>query len=163
MPDPQRPDEVRQQTLDRVLRVILTNLNQRRAVVKLQLNPPELGRLIVDLRLDKDNLELRIKADRADVRDLLRSQADTLVAALREHGISVKRFEVIADPAQTSSEGQQQPFEGRLTAGLPQHSGSSFGGGGFDQPADESAGDEDFSKERPSLEGITDRAVDIRV
>ncbi len=107
-------------TISDVLHVIRSNLDARESVIKMQLSPPELGRLRIDLRVIDDEMHIRIAAEKNEVRDWLQSGASTLSEALKEQGLQLKHYEVIwdqeqneafkSDPQSTQDEAAQQPF-----------------------------------------------------
>jgi flagellar hook-length control protein FliK len=60
----------------------------------IRLNPPELGRMRVDLRMTDDALRVRLHVSSEEARALVAGRFEDLAAALREHDIRVDRFEV---------------------------------------------------------------------
>lgn len=80
--------------VDNLVRVLRANLGKRQSVVKLQLSPPDLGRLRIDMRISGDRLRIDIEAQTQQVRQLLESSARVLHDALREQGVLIERFNV---------------------------------------------------------------------
>lgn len=84
-------------TFDDLVRSIRLNAGARRSSAQLRLDPPELGRVHVDVRVDGERLEIIVRTETATARDLVSHHASRLAAALQEHGLSVDRFEVLTD------------------------------------------------------------------
>ena len=87
--------EIRQQTLNDVQRVVLDNRGERHSRVRLQLSPPELGKLTIEMRMENNILRIRFEAERPEVGALLKNNSAALSNALAEQGITVERYEVV--------------------------------------------------------------------
>ena len=74
---------------------IRLNTGVRASSATIRLDPPELGRMRIDVRLVDDALQVRIEASTPQARQMLRARVSELAAALREHHIEVERFEVV--------------------------------------------------------------------
>ncbi|NOX59725.1 MAG: hypothetical protein GXP29_12840 [Planctomycetes bacterium] len=78
---------------------LVKNIRMNRGIksssATIRLNPPELGRLKIHAQMKDDALSVRVEAMSASTRSLISERSDELVAALRERGIDVERFEVI--------------------------------------------------------------------
>ncbi len=97
--------EIQQKTLNEVQRVLLANRSERHSRVRLQLSPPELGKLIIEMRMENDTLRIRFEAERPEVGALLKNNSTALSNALAEQGISVERYEVVlSEPANESDD-----------------------------------------------------------
>ncbi len=113
-PDPAPlSDTARTRTMGDVLRVLRANLQQGHSVVRLQLQPPELGKLTIDLQLEHDRLRVRIQADHASVRDLLAGRSTLLSDSLASQGITIERYEVVDAGALDPRPFGQPPPEAR--------------------------------------------------
>jgi flagellar hook-length control protein FliK len=64
---------------------------------RLQLHPPELGRMKVELRLSGDTLQIDVLTRTSEARELLYERVAELKAALEQHGLRVERFAVDID------------------------------------------------------------------
>lgn len=108
--------EIRQKTLNDVQRVVLANRNERHSLVRMQLSPPELGKLTIEMRMENNTLRIRFEADRPEVGELLKNNSAALSNALAEQGISVERYEVVLRDAASESEdfGQHLDAHGGL-------------------------------------------------
>jgi flagellar hook-length control protein FliK len=95
-----------------------------RTELRLQLNPPELGRLRLEVEMREGTLEVRIRVEDAQVREVIRSEMQSLDRALKDMDVDVSRFDV-SDYRQGSDRGGWGSREG-----LP--GGSGFGGEGLE-------------------------------
>ncbi len=105
---------------DRLVRSIRLQTGARRSSARLQLEPPELGRLHVNLRMEGERLRIEVRTETAAARDLVSGRASQLTAALARHGIHVESFEVTTDffdeqphaPSDDDGSGSQTNAEG---------------------------------------------------
>lgn len=97
-------------TFDRLVRTIRLQGGFKQSSARMQLDPPELGRLDVEVMLTANRLRIGVRTATAEARELLRDRVAELRAALEQHGIRIERFEV--------SVGDESSLAG-------------FGGGGF--------------------------------
>ncbi len=104
----------------------------------MQLEPPELGQLRVQVRVQQHAMTLQVDAESSSVARLITSRMAELREALASHGIRVERADVVVkSPA--SSESSPQGKEG----GHPPHGGQNGGAASQDasgQLADGRAG-----------------------
>lgn len=89
-----KTDEVSRSPFDELVRSIRLQTGARRSSVRMQLDPPELGRLYVHIRVEGEQLRIDVRTETAAARELLSGRAEQLTAALEQHGIHVERFEV---------------------------------------------------------------------
>jgi flagellar hook-length control protein FliK len=89
--------DARKTAFDQLVRSIRLQLGSRHSSARLQLEPPELGRLHVLVRVDGERLRVDVRTETAAARDLVSTRAVQLTAALERQGISVERFEVTAE------------------------------------------------------------------
>lgn len=57
--------------------------------IELRLDPPELGRVEIELSFEKDGAKVVLRAERADALDLMRRHADALARHLEEAGVDL--------------------------------------------------------------------------
>lgn len=76
-------------------RALASDRANGRQQVTLQLDPPELGRLRLDVSMRHDAMSLRVGADSPAVARLIQSRMDKLEDALATHGIRIERSEII--------------------------------------------------------------------
>jgi flagellar hook-length control protein FliK len=102
-----------QENIDRVVRVLRAHVGDRESQVRLQLDPPELGRVRIDIRIRNDALFLNVETETVAGRDLLNSRMSQLREALQQHGIVVERTNVTmrdaVHEAPQAREHQQSP------------------------------------------------------
>ena len=116
--------------LNRVLQVIRSNLGQRQSQMTVQLEPPELGRVRLEVKLVDSDLRLLVTTQTAEARQLFLDRMDTLRSNLEQGGINLSRFEVVTK-GQESSNGQ--PWSQNQDSTGQQ----AFGGGGYHQPREQ--------------------------
>jgi hypothetical protein len=75
--------------------------------VTLQLDPPELGQLRLDIRMHQQEMTLRVAADNASVARLINSRMSDLRDALALHGIRIDRSDVVVRSHSTDSANAQ--------------------------------------------------------
>jgi len=98
---------------EEMIRSMRLRTGEHRSSAKIHLQPPRLGRVMVDLQLTGQSLRLSVRTETAEARTLIGERADRLRAALEQHGIHVERFDVTGDstkakePAVTAGEGQR--------------------------------------------------------
>lgn len=66
----------------------------RQSSARLQLNPPELGRMDVEVNVVGDRARITVKTQTDAARSLVQERASELIAALEKQGIFVERMEV---------------------------------------------------------------------
>lgn len=81
-------------TFDQLVRSIRLSADGQHSSARLQLNPPQLGRMDVDIRVDSQRMTISVRTETDAARLLVQERMPELVAALEEHGISVERVEV---------------------------------------------------------------------
>jgi flagellar hook-length control protein FliK len=94
-----RAGETGRSKFDELVRSIRLHATPRHSSARMQLQPPELGRISVDLRVEGDQVRITVRAETGDARTLLAERADQLKAALEQHGITVQKFEVSLETA----------------------------------------------------------------
>lgn len=98
-----KPGEALRSTYDDLVRSIRLRLGARQSSARIHLHPPELGRVRVDVRLEGEEVRIDVRTENNAARELLAERADRLAAALEEHGIRVRHFEVRADSAEADA------------------------------------------------------------
>ncbi len=122
---------------DELARVIHTSIGSKRSNMTLRLDPPELGRLRVDVRMADEAMTVRFEADTPAGQEAIRGRLTELRDALERHGIHINQMEVeLRPPAPTRHDlqGNASPHRGDANAGQgfaqppPQDGGSSSHG-----------------------------------
>ncbi|MFQ5589951.1 MAG: flagellar hook-length control protein FliK [Phycisphaerae bacterium] len=90
-------DVTRTSRFDQLVRSIRLRASGGQSSAQLRLEPPELGRIHVDVRMHNAQLRVRVRTETAKARELLSGRAAELRAALANHGIHIERFDIAAD------------------------------------------------------------------
>ncbi len=85
---------------DRLVRSIRTQVGPRVSTARLQLMPPELGRVRIDVRVVQQRMELSIQAQTPQARDVLASRLTELRSALADQGLTLDRCEIALPPTE---------------------------------------------------------------
>ncbi len=94
--------------MGRIVNVIRSNVGARHSVLTVQLEPPELGRITLDIRLDNDQVRLSITTETQEARQLLSDRFESLRSSLESQGINVSRFDVQTREFNQGQDAQQQ-------------------------------------------------------
>ena len=93
-------------------------------VLRLELQPADLGTITIRMSLRQDGLDIRVEANRSDTASMLQRDQDSLAKLLTSAGYRIDGLAVVA--AQTDgaavADGRSQAF---LPSSTPQHGGSS--------------------------------------
>lgn len=114
-------------------RVLSASVRGGRHQVTLQLEPPELGQLRLEVRMHQQAMTLRVDAETQAVARLIESRLPELHDLLATHGIKVEKSSIVVRPPASAETGFQQQGSGDGS----QHSPSSMGhhspaGAGYD-------------------------------
>jgi flagellar hook-length control protein FliK len=154
--------QVEQKTLNDVQRVLMTNRGERHSRVRLQLRPPELGQLTIEMRMENDTLRIRFEAERPEIGELLKNNAAALSNALAEQGISVERYEVVLSDAASESDefGQQLDAHGGLQDSFSESDARLAAEG--NEESDRIEGEEGQAEEEGAPADDAERRLDIK-
>lgn len=119
-------------------------------ILRLQLQPVQLGQVDVELRLRDGAIEVRMVAETPEARMQLESGVDLLGAALREKGYDVQSLVVVSEPHLHRQSDQTARSGGEQARGQPDEQAR----GGFDQ--------RDRNDRRDHARGRDDRPGDDR-
>jgi len=101
--------------------VLLTQLSERLVVmartgqssVRLQLSPPDLGNIRVDLQVEGQNVKATVVADSHQVQQILGSHSSDLRQSLADQGFNLDQFEVLVrDDERQASSGDSESDQG---------------------------------------------------
>ena len=161
-----RPEEVETKEaspFERLVRSIRLQTGLRSSSARLQLHPPELGEVRVDVRLAGEHVEIDVRTETDAARETLSHRADELKTALEHHGIHVNRLEVTVhappDPHHglAGYDGPTVPPDAQRN---PSGRGSSSQSSGGEQ---EDGGATSMSGDVPEAEAVAEARLDIRV
>jgi len=113
----QAPTEIRTtpdtaaENMNRIVQIIRSNLGQRQSQITVQLDPPELGKMRVDLKLIDNNLQLSIATETDHARQMLSDRVETLRSSLEQNGISLSKCEIIPRTASAQSDQKLPQFQ----------------------------------------------------
>lgn len=99
--------------------IVRTSMGSRRSVMMMRLDPPELGKLRIDIQMQDQALTLRFQAQTVAGYDALQARLGELRSALEQHGIQLNQVEVEFRPPASPTNGphdagsqQQSPTQG---------------------------------------------------
>lgn len=70
-------------------------LNGGKAVLKIELNPPRLGRMNIELVKSDSAIEVKLVVRTAFARELINQRGDDIKLALLEQGVDIRKFEIV--------------------------------------------------------------------
>ena len=92
-----KPASTRSPMFDKLIKSFRLQSSHHNASARLQLDPPELGRMRVDVRLTGGTLDVEVRTETEEARTMFSRRAGALRDALSEHGVQVQRFVVTVD------------------------------------------------------------------
>ena len=84
-------------SFERLVRSIRLQVGERHSTARMQLDPPELGRMRVDVHFHGDSVELEVRTASESAREVVAGRASELRAALEQQGVRVQRFDVLVE------------------------------------------------------------------
>ncbi len=95
---PASPDveTVPRSPFDALVRAIRLNPGAQYSSARLWLEPPELGRMQVDVRVHGRQVRIGVRTETAAARRIVSERAAELTEALERHGVTIEDFEVVA-------------------------------------------------------------------
>lgn len=119
----QPADSARRAAFERIVRALRMQGGPSRSSARLQLHPPRLGRMDIDVRMVNRGLRLSIETQSTEARDLLYERVDELKAGLEHRGIRIDSFSVtVAASAEPAGAGG---LSGRADRGAERRGGRS--------------------------------------
>lgn len=100
---------------DRIVKAMRLKAGAQRTTARMLLDPPDLGRVTVQVRMEKNALTVDVATQSNEARELLMERIAHLKAALESHGIHVERFEVYEEsqrPESLQESEDNRPGEG---------------------------------------------------
>lgn len=126
----------RAESIEKLARVLRSQLGSRHSAMTLRLDPPELGSLRVEIRMQDQTLTLKFQADTQAGHHALRSQLDALRHTFEQQGVRVDQMSVEYRP-QHSDSGQPSRDGSNPYSGGGSQNGYS---GGFGQAQEQGRG-----------------------
>jgi flagellar hook-length control protein FliK len=144
--------------------VLRAQTGAKQSSMSLRLDPPELGRLHIDARMQGGTLTVRLQAETTAARDALQNRLDHLRSALEEQGIKLGQVDVEIRPAPTASsqhladsqqdlnDQQQSQNQNGAHSGAHAQAGNHAGGelGGMERESEQSPTHEASAEEPPA-------------
>jgi len=90
-------DDTTVSSFERLVRSIRLQVGERHSTARMQLDPPELGRMRVDVHFHGDSVELEVRTASESAREVVAGRASELRAALEQQGVRVQRFDVLVE------------------------------------------------------------------
>ncbi len=109
-------ENIRRSEFNRLINQVRLNRGTRTSSATIRLDPPNMGKLKVDVRMVNDVLSVRIETAKPEARQVLQERADELLAALKEHRIEVDKFEVVHKDGQVMDQTPDDP-DGKTDGG----------------------------------------------
>lgn len=97
--------EAERTSFDKLVSSMRLRLGARNSSVRLRLEPPELGRIRVDVRMAGTVIRINVQTETEAARQMLSDRVGRLRASLQQHGIHVERFEVVTNLAGDAVDG----------------------------------------------------------
>jgi flagellar hook-length control protein FliK len=96
-----------------IIRSMRVRSGLRNSSARVRLEPPELGRILVEVRMVRDALRIDVRTETDAAREVVRGRAAQLRAALEQHGLFVEHFDVTSEgsPARHSDARPAPPTE----------------------------------------------------
>jgi len=88
---------------ERMVRSIRLNVGERFSSARMDLDPPDLGRMHVEVQMRGDAVELEVRTSSEAAREIVAGRAEELKLALEQHGVQVERFDVVVDDTAAAS------------------------------------------------------------
>lgn len=146
--------------IEGVARMLNTGRGSGRYQATMQLDPPELGQLRVQVRMHQQAMTLHVQAESHSVARMIESRLSDLREALGTHGIRIDRAHVVVrTPDTAEAETQQSPHHAPRDRGDGSHAGTqrdfshSSDGGASRTPDDRASGyDQSSDYDRASFD-----------
>ncbi|MHC4236563.1 MAG: flagellar hook-length control protein FliK, partial [Planctomycetota bacterium] len=91
---PKGDETTRRSGFDHLIKSLRLQVSPHRSMARLRLEPPELGWIRIEARVEGAQLQLFVETETKAAGDLLRTRIADLQAALDQHGVRLDRFEM---------------------------------------------------------------------
>jgi flagellar hook-length control protein FliK len=142
------------ENISKIMQIVRSNLGRRQSQLTVQLDPPELGKMRVDVKVIDNNLQLAITTETAEAKQVLSSRMETLRSNLEQSGITLSKFEVVSQADNASANQNDQQFQNQSQNG---NGNSSF----FQHPQFASNSGQADSTDQTTIDNQTDLNVTL--
>jgi len=97
---PNRAADSNRSGFDRLVQSMRLQLGTNRSTVRLRLDPPELGWMRIEVRVEGGRVQLLVQTEKTAAGELMRTRIAELQTALEQHGLRIDRFELTTAAAQ---------------------------------------------------------------
>ncbi len=119
--------------------------------VRISLSPPSLGDLEIDVRVNKEGVELFVVANNSDVQQALCSNVDQLRKALVDQGLNMDRFQVVVGERSDGQQGRDPRQDGMSNGNREAWNEKGYLPGGNGNTENDEMGNSARSNPRPSV------------
>lgn len=114
--------------IEQVVRVVRAQIGERQSHARLQLQPPELGQLRIDVRITGKSVQIHIQSQTQVAHQMLQARAGELRQALESQGLNVERTQFeIREPSQSAQSHARHDSTDAHTAARDSHSETGSG------------------------------------
>jgi|GEM_PF-6250729 len=148
---------------DRIIRSFRLQTGRHRSTARIQLHPPQLGRMRVEARLSDTRLELFIQTETPRAKELIRERLVDLQQSLERHGVQIGRVQV--DDSLTGSSSGDTGDTGQTHDGEPDRSYGKGQSDGSKHTGSRVSDDKTPVKHTTDADSfvVSDTVVDIRI
>jgi hypothetical protein len=90
------PEETQSRVFERLVRTIKLQQGTQRSSARMQLEPPSLGKMAVEVRVKGSAVEVSVRTERIEARELLHERLVQLQGAMERQGLRLERFDISA-------------------------------------------------------------------
>ncbi|NLE28318.1 MAG: flagellar hook-length control protein FliK [Phycisphaerae bacterium] len=130
--------------MTKIMHIIRSNLGRRQSQLTVRLDPPELGKMRVDIKVIDSNLTLTITTETEQAGQMLTNRMETLKNSLEQNGINLAKFEVVTrseNTSQNQNDQQSQDQSQNNNGGFNQHQQQSTFNHGTNDPSEQTPTD----------------------
>jgi len=158
-------DEKQTDNMNRILQVIRSNIGRRQSQMTVRLDPPELGKLRLDVKLVNNDLQLSVVTETPEAKDILLNRMDTLRASLEQNGITMSKCDVVAKSSEFQSNqnwsGSQDQSQGSNGGAQQQAFNQSGSHNNFEQYLPDSEETDNYDIPLITTVSLPDSAVNV--
>lgn len=156
-------DTIERSTFDQLVRSIRMRTSPRRSSARLHLEPPALGRVLVDVRMDGSQMRINVRVETTEAAELLRHRGGQLKSALMAQGIVVDRFDVSTTSSVFDSPGALGDASNKdVPARADERRAPATPGGRVVERLSDTTGDMGIETDS-DLTAVAERRLDVRV